>query len=163
MMSSIVGFLENYSTQRQPGVGSRWNVNGHHIPGLMSPVQTAETPGVSTRRARGNTAQSQQFGVQSSYRGHGSTLLDRHHQPSASHARTLRQSVYQHAGMNRPETSLREEDEDESGQGHYISNLGDSFMSTRLDIDRDGPGENKEYEGWGCNGSFKTVSASSCG
>jgi len=113
----------------------------------MSPVQIAETPNATIRR-RGNTAHSQQFGIQSGYRGQSSTLLDRHHQPTASHARTLRQSVYQHAGFNRASSSLREEDEDEEQiRGRYVSHLGDSFISTKLDDETENTASG--YEGGG--------------
>ena len=80
---------------------------------------------------------------------HASMLLDRHHQPSASHARTLRQSVYQHTNFNREDSSLREEDENEGIDGHYVSNLGESFVSTRLEDENQVGDSLRELQGGG--------------
>src|SRR5947209_3599168 len=104
MMSSIIGFLENYSAPPpRQAIGTRWmNQNQQQTTG-MSPIMTADSPATTTHRrmrVQGAGSYSVQYGSHSGYRGQASLLLDRHHQPSASHVRTLRQSVYQHTNFN---------------------------------------------------------------
>lgn len=144
MKSSMMGFLDSYGN-RQLVTASRNNFNPtptYQTPiAVTSPVLTAENNNsnniLTQRRGRPSTAiqQSQQFGTHSTYRGQASALLDRHHQPAPSHARTLRQSVYHNPGFPRESVILREEDEDGGPDDHYNSNLGESFVSTTLEGD----------------------------
>ncbi|KAF3941256.1 hypothetical protein ABW19_dt0209839 [Dactylella cylindrospora] len=138
MKSSMMGFLDIYGN-RQGISSSRINyAPGYSNPGA-SPVSTADNMHGTLTQRRGRTnpgvQQSQQFGTHSMYRGQASALLDRHHHPAPSHARTLRQSVYHNPHLTRQSGTLREEDEVESPDDRYISNLGESFVSTTLEGD----------------------------
>ncbi|KAK6509543.1 autophagy protein atg9 [Arthrobotrys musiformis] len=137
MKSSMMGFLDSYGN-RQVAASRIAYAPGYTNP-LASPVAAAEnmTGTVTQRKNRSNPGvqQSQQIS-HSMYRGQQSGLLDRHHHPAPSHARTLRQSVYHNPGFPRQESILREEeDEEDSPDGRYISNLGESFVSTTLEND----------------------------
>ncbi|KAK6357013.1 autophagy protein atg9 [Orbilia javanica] len=138
MKSSMMGFLDSYGN-RQVGTASRIAYAPGYTNPLASPVAAPEnmTNTVTQRRNRTNPGvhQSQQIS-HSMYRGQASALLDRHHHPAPSHARTLRQSVYHNPGIPRQESILREEeDEEDNPDGRYISNLGESFVSTTLEND----------------------------
>ncbi|EPS45213.1 hypothetical protein H072_799 [Dactylellina haptotyla CBS 200.50] len=159
MKSSMMGFLDSYGGRAASA--SRANfVPGYPNP-MVSPVLAADNtpPSLTQRRSRNNPGvqQSQQLGTHSIYRGQASALLDRHHHPGnpiPSHARTLRQSVYHNPNFTRQESALREEeyDERESPDDRYISNLGESFVSTTLEgenmyVDRNG--ESNDLQGGG--------------
>ncbi|KAF3280741.1 autophagy protein atg9 [Orbilia oligospora] len=138
MKASMMGFLDSYGN-RQAGTASRIAYAPGYTNPLASPVAAPEnmTGTITQRRNRTNPGvqQSQQIS-HSMYRGQASGLLDRHHHPAPSHARTLRQSVYHNPGFPRQESILREEeDEVDSPDGRYISNLGESFVSTTLEND----------------------------
>ncbi|KAF3152942.1 autophagy protein atg9 [Orbilia oligospora] len=138
MKASMMGFLDSYGN-RQAGTASRIAYAPGYTNPLASPVAAPEnmTGTITQRRNRTNPGvqQSQQIS-HSMYRGQASGLLDRHHHPAPSHARTLRQSVYHNPGFPRQGSILREEeDEVDSPDGRYISNLGESFVSTTLEND----------------------------
>ncbi|KAK6528654.1 autophagy protein atg9, variant 2 [Orbilia ellipsospora] len=140
MKSSMMGFLDSYGS-RQVASTPRANFAPGYPNHVVSPLLTAENSnhnGLTQRKSRnsGSIQQSQQIGTQSMYRGQASALLDRHHHPIPSHARTLRQSVYHNPNFPRQGSILREEDDEgESPDGRYVSNLGESFVSTTLEGD----------------------------
>ncbi|KAF3912944.1 hypothetical protein ABW21_db0200494 [Orbilia brochopaga] len=139
MKSSMMGFLDSYGSRQVASVTRASYAPGYTNP-VTSPVAAPDniTNSMSQRRGRANTStqQSQQFGTHSTHRGQASALLDRHHHPVPSYARTLRQSVYHNPGFSRHGGVLREEeDESDSPDGRYISNLGESFVSTTLEGD----------------------------
>ncbi|KAF3918916.1 hypothetical protein ABW20_dc0105595 [Dactylellina cionopaga] len=137
MKSSMMGFLDSYGS-RQVASASRTNFVPSHSNPIISPTSGADNgaslPTQRRGRSSANIQQSQQIGSHSIYRGQASALLDRHHHPIPSHARTLRQSVYHNPAFPRQGSVLREEDDEtESPDGRYISNLGESFISTTLE------------------------------
>ncbi|CUS06936.1 unnamed protein product [Tuber aestivum] len=136
MLSSYLGFMDQYHGPQNKGGANKRQMSMRNY---MSPVLNAQTG--KGRDGRGDGRQDIQLSIHRDSPGRmqgsqllQSSLLDQHHQPPPFMGRATRHPMFHLPTAE----SLREEEEEEATPStdkpreHYRSNLGESFMSTRV-------------------------------